>query len=266
MSDPNQQNNNGGAAWYGEIPAESAELRTWVESKQFANPLAALTSYHNAEKLLGAPADQILRLPKPEDAEGQAKLWDRLGRPAKPEEYEIPLPEGDDGALAKAMAGVFHKAGVPKGMAKSIAEGWNAHISELQKAEKAAADEREAQSVAAVAALEKEYGEKWTATQELAKRGIAAVMKDAGLDAEGVGKLESVLGTAGLVKLAARFGALAQEGGLGGGGEGGAFNGTVSQAKLQLEALQQKRIKGEVSDATYWEQRKALDAVIERAA
>lgn len=53
---------------------------------------------YEQSKLLAAPAEHLVVLPSAEDAEGQAKLWNRLGRPEKPDGYKLTdpaqIPEG----------------------------------------------------------------------------------------------------------------------------------------------------------------------------
>src|SRR5688572_23977637 len=80
-----------------------ADTKGWVTGKGFdkLDATAALPElikgYRGAEKTLGVPADQILRLPgkdaKPEDWRG---VYTKLGLPEKPEGYEIKAPEGQD--------------------------------------------------------------------------------------------------------------------------------------------------------------------------
>ena len=46
--------------------------------------------------------------------------------PESADKYELPVPEGDTGEFAKAVAPLFHQAGLSAAQAKALAEGWNA--------------------------------------------------------------------------------------------------------------------------------------------
>ena len=71
---------------------------------------------------MGLPADQILRLPKADDAEGMMKVYDRLGRPAKPEEYKLPKVAHRTPEAEKAAQEWFHKAGLTTSQAAKVTE------------------------------------------------------------------------------------------------------------------------------------------------
>jgi hypothetical protein len=135
--------------------------------------------------------------------------------PETPEGYEIPVPEGESPDFAKAVAPLFHKAGLSPVQAKALAEGWN----EMQGAQKAAAIEAEAAAEREAAALaerqqgdlKREWGDKFDANTELAKRAIRSGMAAAGLKDDGmaemIGSLERAHGFAAVHKFFAALGA-----------------------------------------------------------
>jgi hypothetical protein len=141
--------------WYGEIPAERADLREWATNKAYKDPLAALESSFNLEKLLGFDkAGRTAVLPKDDkDVEGLKAFRTKLGIPETPEGYELPLPELKEGeqhteAQKKfngAAAQWLHAAGVPKtaahGMLKSFNDFFAAEIAVQQQAEQAASSQ-----------------------------------------------------------------------------------------------------------------------------
>ena len=49
--------------------------------------------YREAEKLIGAPASQLLRLPADpsKDMDGMKAVWQRLGAPSDAKEYDFPI-------------------------------------------------------------------------------------------------------------------------------------------------------------------------------
>ena len=105
-----------------------------------------------------------------------AAFYGQLGRPETPEGYELPLPEGDDGAFAKEMAPILHKHGVTAAQAKGLAEDWNA----MAQAQQAQAQAAEAQRIAALdsknraeaAELANEWGQANEANMHFAKLAV----------------------------------------------------------------------------------------------
>ena len=78
---------------------------------------AVTTSYLNAQQLLGAPADQLVRMPtKPDDEAGWAALHKRMGKPDKAEDYILKTADGKDldAPLADALRAAAFKNGSPK--------------------------------------------------------------------------------------------------------------------------------------------------------
>lgn len=267
MTDQTQQqqtNDDGSSApWYGEIPADRPqEFREWISNKGFKDPLSALESYHNAEKLLGAPADQIIRLPKADDAQAWEGVWAKLGRPEKPEGYELPVPEGDDGEFAKLASQWFHAAGVPKAAAQAIAKAANEHAAAQMKTQKEAL-EREANQQ--LEALKTEWGAEFDKRAEFAKRGLAAYGKKAGLDDNDLGVLEHAIGTAKMIRLFAALGETTAEHDFGGGGEGGVGL-TPQAAKQKLDEIRQQRIEGKISERDYLKEVERLGPIAAKAA
>ena len=95
-------------AWYG---GYAEDIRGFVENKGWKDPSDAITGYINLEKYLGADkAGRGLVLPKDDAATDEwGQVYDRLGRPKSPDEYKLPVPDGDTGEFAKMAAGEFHK-------------------------------------------------------------------------------------------------------------------------------------------------------------
>src|SRR5690606_12217572 len=71
------------------------EARAEAAAEGWGGPAAAVESYRQLERLLGADkAGRGLVLPKgPEDVEGWRAVHARLGCPEAPEAYELDLPE-----------------------------------------------------------------------------------------------------------------------------------------------------------------------------
>ena len=89
------------------------------------------TRAYNQAKLIGRDPNSLVAIPGPEDGEGWAKIWDQLGRPAKPDEYGFiapTLPEGlsADENLQSGFAAKAHELGLSKKQAGQLYEWWNA--------------------------------------------------------------------------------------------------------------------------------------------
>lgn len=65
----------------------------------------------------------LVNLPKDDKPESWAPIFAKLGRPEKPEEYEIPVPEGQ--AELKEFRAWAHEIGLTKTQAKALASKWN---------------------------------------------------------------------------------------------------------------------------------------------
>jgi hypothetical protein len=245
MSDPNAGGNpdGDGKPWFGDLPADAApDFKDWIANKNFSDPVTALTSAFNQEKLIGADrAGRTVVLPKDDkDLEGQKAFRAKMGVPETPDAYNLPSTEGQDPAFIKASAALFHGQGVPPASARAIFEGFNKHIGEMVKAEETAAQLESAKQMEAV---KNEWGQNFDAHSEIARRFVTA----AGLNQEQLGAVEEALGTATFLKT---FHAMGR--GLGeasfAGGDGGAPNASSRQA---MDDLRQRRINGQIGEAEY---------------
>jgi hypothetical protein len=218
-----------------------------VETKGWKTPGDSLDSYANLEKLIGADrAGRTVVMPKDEnDVEGKKAFYAKLGVPESADKYELPLPEGDDGSLAKVAADWFHQAGVPKTAAQSITKAWNEHIGGLVKAQEEAA---KAKSDADLAQLKQTWGADAQKNEEFSRRGMKAFGTKAGLDENDLNTLESSLGTAKMLNLFLTLGKSTTEPGFAGEGGGGGFSMTKSAAQSKLAEIQARRAAGTITD------------------
>jgi hypothetical protein len=179
---------------------EDADLKGFAELKKLNSPADAVKGWQSAEKLLGVPAEQLLRIPgadaKPEDFN---PIYDRLGRPKDATEYKLPIPEGDNGEFAKKMAPILHKHGLTSRQAEGLANDWNGVMIETAKT---MAEEQNIQETADLESLKKEWGGAYDQRVELGRRAVRQFAPDQ----ETLGALEKSLGTAKLIKLFAKIG------------------------------------------------------------
>lgn len=186
------------------VAALAPEDRDLVELKKYATPGDAVRALRNAQKLIGAPAEEMVRLsPNGMDEESAKRFLKHIGVPASPDEYKIPVPEGGDPEFAKISAGWFHEADLTQAQAKGLTEKFNQYVGEkLAESEQSHA----AQLQIDEAALRTEWGNAYQQRVGLAKAAAATF----GLNEEKLVLLQNALGPAEMVKfvygLAAKIG------------------------------------------------------------
>jgi len=176
-------NGAGNEPWYAKIA--DPDLRGLAELKKWDSPDKALQSYKHLESHMGVPPERLLRLPEKPDDPGWGEIKSKLGfaAPEKPEDYELPIPEGFDPDYASKVAAKAKELGIPKHMLKGLAE----HNNELVKSALDAAEKAdELRQTDALAALRADWGGTYEQTMALAQRAEEAVMKETGLSPESV--------------------------------------------------------------------------------
>lgn len=216
---------------------ENADLKSWTEGEGWKSAEAMAQSAHHLEKMVGAPAESVLRVPQDGDAEAWAAVHQRLGTPATADAYEfhkaddVPVNE----KYLSVMKEVFHKHGVSQKAAAAITQANNeflqAHAKETQ-------DAYEASVTAQQNELKTEWGQGYekqmaTAKGAAAKLGFTKPMVDA---------LETELGFKGVMQFLAGLGpkvGIAEDTFEGGDGNPGFGNAqmTPAQAKAKWAEL-----------------------------
>lgn len=256
-------NNGGGAGgggggsatpWYGELPAERADLREWVTNKGFKDPLSALDSSFNLEKLVGfEKAGRTVVLPKDDqDAEGMKAFRTKLGVPETAEAYELPMRELQQGEqhdesekkFAAILAQGLHGANVPKGAAHSLVKSLNEFLVNEQKAEREVAQTR---AKTELAALKTEWGDKFEPNAELARH----FLKESGWDDAKVSRYEEAVGTAEMLRDFYKWGSATSEHPFVAAEGSGPIGMTLSSAKAKLDELRAARAGGTITDAQW---------------
>lgn len=226
-------------AWAPELKESQVVLR-------HKTPEDVARSLVAAEKRLGVPADQLVRLPKgADDAEGYAAVMKALGAPDAPEGYKIELADGAtdaDKAMGSEFAKVMHAAHAPPQVVKAALDFWNA---QTMAAAEAATTERDNANAAAETALK----EAWGAAYDHRSKEIGRLLNELG------GKeLSAELDRSGLgsnVQLMTAFGKLldrmAEPGRLEGGDRGKDTTSvlTPGQAKAKRLELESDSVKGQ---------------------
>jgi hypothetical protein len=173
-----------------------------------AAPAAAAPAAAAATPPAGDPAaaeTTALTLPgKDASPEQWAEFYKQIGAPDTPEAYELPVPDGEDGAFAKTAASWFKDAGLLPQQAQALASKWN----EFATAQSQAQAEAETQRIAQLdqknkteeATLKNEWGQNHEANMELARRAVRQFIpsEKAG---DVISALEDRLGYAETIKL-----------------------------------------------------------------
>lgn len=214
-----------------------ADLKTWVGGKNWNDLAAMATSHRNLEKLIGAPADEIVRLGKNPDASVVRDLQTRLGMPADPAKYEISMPENMpvDQPFVDWARQAFHKAGLTNTQAKEFSKAYNDFAAaRFEQANK----DYELNVKADEGALRTEWGNGYDAQMNRAKVTVKAL----GIPSEAVDAMESAMGYAGVMKFFAGLSSKFSEDTFrdaqsGGRNNGFGFNITPSEAKAELNRL-----------------------------
>lgn len=222
-----------GEDWVNKLSPENQLI---VKNKQFADPNAALESYKNLEKLLGVPAERVIKLPDPADPKGMDAVYDRLGRPKKAEDYKFTAPEGQtvDPELSKWAGKTFHEIGLSEAQGSKFMDAYNKLASEAatkvetERTQAAQADE---------VALKKEWGKAYDQNMNVAKNAARTF----GIDGPTIDKLEAAMGYSAVMKLFGNIGSklgedsFAKPPGQGGGNDFNAL--TPEQAQARIKAL-----------------------------
>lgn len=218
------------APWYGADAGD--DVKGFVELKGWTDPKAAITSYRNLETLLGADkAGRAVVWPKDDaDADGWKALNAKLGVPETADAYKLPVPDGDDGAFAKALAPLLLKAGLSTRQAEALATEWNGY----QAAQLADINAKIETGVRAdMDALKQEWGPAYPARCELAKRAAASL----GLNEDDVADWVASSGYAKVQKTLAAMGERIGEDKFVGDGRPGGQVMTPASASARLEQL-----------------------------
>lgn len=184
--------------WYAGFADEG--LRSWVASKGLPNAEEAVRSYHNAERFLGAPADELVRVPKNPTTADEFAVFDRLGRPKESAGYELDTPAGaGDERFVEWAKTTFHKIGLTGRQGKEVSAAWNAYMTEQNAAR---VEEYTQVTTAEELQLKQEWGAGFERQMETARRAA----QQFGFTGEAVDALEQAMGYKAVVKFMANLG------------------------------------------------------------
>ena len=268
--------------WVKPDAPDGKELKDWLGNKKFADPQTLVKSYREMEReasglrtavnVKGYPEEKIdpktNTVIKPD--ENAVKAWrTAMGVPETADKYDIKPPDGSPyPQFTNYLKEVLHQAGAPPGMAKVLANGYEAAIAKLETELRTAED---AKSAADLKHLEQEWGSNYKERIALGARGKEWLAKEVGgLSDMQLRTMESVLGTSKFMSLMWKFGEGNKEPSFAGDGKGGGkgFEGGASAAQAEWDQLYADRTAGKITDYQWRapEFQAKLNALVERIA
>ncbi len=191
------------APWYQGVEGVDAETIGVLQNKGWDKldgpkaAAAAVKAYREAERHIGAPPEQIIRMPKDPvaDVDAMKAIWQRLGAGKEAKDYDFSSVKKADGTpafdekAAEFLRTTMHGLNLPKDAAVRLA-------GELFKQQSATEAAMLAEFTAKIGdekkALEKDWGSNLAANTNTAKAAAAAL----GFTPEHVAAFESVAGYA----------------------------------------------------------------------
>jgi hypothetical protein len=179
--------------------------RGWDKTDARAAALGAIKAHREAERLIGAPADKMVRLPKDAaDEPGWNELRTKLGVPAKPEDYnfsDVKFSDGKglDADFTAKMSAALRDANVSLDRAPAVAK---AMVEYFEKAEAAETAEKAASVAQEKDALRANWGQHFNANMLVAQNAATKL----GVDAAAIAALEGAVGYAKVMEMMRNIG------------------------------------------------------------
>jgi hypothetical protein len=179
------------ASWFeGKVPPETVGFwqNKGLDPNDPVKVAEGLTKfYREVERFVGAPPDEMIRIPKSNAAESDIRAyWNRIGVPAEAKDYDLSSVKTADGKeIDTARADVFRTAALAARVTKERAAPLLAAIIKHDEARDAAAlADKTATIKAEREALDKNWGTNKTYNSAVAERALQELGKAAGLTAE----------------------------------------------------------------------------------
>lgn len=202
---PNPGNNPTPASWFVTAGADTETQgylsnRGWDKLPPEKAALEAIKAHRNAEKLLGGPADRLMRIPTdPADSDGWGKVYTALGRPKDATGYDFKEAGDADPTFINFVREFAYRNNMPKSageaLAKEVTKFAAAQEAELQKQAEleVAKEQRE---------LRSQYGFEYDAKMLTAQNAVAKL----GIDPTAVKTLEGKIGYKAVIDMFVKIG------------------------------------------------------------
>lgn len=183
--------------WFDGYDAETkgyVQNRGWDKKTAVEAFAEAAKAHREAEKFVGAPANEIVRLPKDPNSPDWKNVHERLGKPKEAKDYDLTTVKraGDkslDDTLAEALRNAAFNANVSKEGATRVASEVVKYLDGVETAKAALEADKLATEKSE---LQKNWGQREAANMVIAKGAVAAL----GVSPEAVAALEKVVGYA----------------------------------------------------------------------
>jgi len=180
---------------------QDVSLKEWVQTKGWQNPEAVAQSAFNLEKMVGAPAEELVRVPKDGGPEATRQVLAKLGMPESADKYEIAAPEGmpTDEGFQKWAQETFHKAGLTTDQAKAVNDAWNEYAQQHYQA-------TEEQLVADATHGDQQLQQEWGSGYERQMNVASKAARELGFDEDMINAMQQAKGYAETMKFMSALG------------------------------------------------------------
>lgn len=230
----------GNEQWFNGADPETTgflQNRGWDKLDAKGAAMAAVKSYREASAHLGAPPDQLMRMPKDaNDAEAWGKLYSRLGVPDKPDAYNFDSVKFSDGStvdqdVVNTIRDLAYKNHLTPDAATSVAK---AVVNMVEQAETQESQQYIMKLEAEKAALRQNWGSNAATNLVIAQNAAAKL----GVDAETLSVLEKTVGYSKVMEMFRQVGSRIGEDNFLGSPGGRSGPTTQNQAKAELAQLE----------------------------
>ena len=235
-----------------------------LDKKTALEAVVEISKFHReAEKFVGAPANELLRLPKDHNAPEWKNVYERLGKPKEATEYDFAtVKRAGDKPLEQALTDTLRQAAFDCNLSKEAATRLaTSVVKHIDGVESASAAEKAAALSTEKKALNDNWGVNAAANMIIAKGAASAL----GVTPDAVAALESVVGYAKIMEMFRAIGSKIGEDRFVQSGSGGGNVMTRDQAVAEKNALKSDKdwvkrfINGGVEERKKME---ALDKII----
>jgi len=176
----------------------------WDKKDAREAALEAVKSYREAQKLLGVPPSELVRIPRANDETAWRQFYERLGVPQKPDDYDfsqIKFSDGEplDGDFKTWVATLAHKYHLNKNEALSFAQDIVRQMDGADAAERA---EQTAKLQEEKAKLQQNWGANFEVNKFLANQAAQRL----GVTPEAIAALENQIGYAAVMEMFRKIG------------------------------------------------------------